>query len=185
MTLKEKVQRRQAIIAAIKAEPWITREEMAKRFGVGPDLIRALVHKHRLLHQPKPRPPIRKYHHGTDTPEYASWYSMIERCTNTKRAAWKYYGGANPPVLVCERWRDFRNFRADMGPRPKGTSLGRYEDSGNYEPGNCAWQTSKEQGIEKGKKLRKKPLPDVLTAMRAGLERWRKERRGTKAVSRG
>jgi len=51
-------------------------------------------------------------------------------------------------VTVCERWRTFDNFLADLGERPEGTSLGRFADVGNYEPGNCAWQTKKEQASE-------------------------------------
>jgi hypothetical protein len=52
------------------------------------------------------------------SPEYQSWGSMVKRCTNPKHKDWPHYGGANPPVTVCERWRDFRNFLADMGERP-------------------------------------------------------------------
>ena len=33
-----------------------------------------------------------------------------------------------------------------MGERPGGTTLGRIGDKGNYEPGNCQWQTNEEQG---------------------------------------
>lgn len=42
----------------------------------------------------------------------------------------------------------FENFLADMGSRPEGTTLGRFGDIGNYEPGNCEWQTPKQQGAE-------------------------------------
>jgi len=48
----------------------------------------------------------------------------------------------------------FIHFLADMGERPSSKhSLGRYLDVGNYELGNCAWQTRAEQEAEKkGKK---------------------------------
>jgi hypothetical protein len=85
-------------------------------------------------------------------PTYISWNSMIQRCTNLNHEGWIYYGGATPPVKVCERWRTFENFLADMGERPAGTSLGRLGDVGNYEPENCAWQTTKEQGAERRSK---------------------------------
>lgn len=52
---------------------------------------------------------------------------------------------ASSNVTVCARWNDFQLFLADMGERPKGTTLGRFNDLGNYEPGNCAWQTVSEQ----------------------------------------
>jgi hypothetical protein len=60
------------------------------------------------------------------------------------------YGGSG--VTVCERWLTFENFLADMGVRPEGTTLGRNLDMGNYEPGNCFWQTSKEQALAKRNK---------------------------------
>lgn len=71
---------------------------------------------------------------------------MIQRCTNQKSQAWKRYGARG--ISVCERWRKFENFLADMGLRPKGTSLGRYLDVGNYEPRNCQWMTRGEQSAE-------------------------------------
>jgi hypothetical protein len=83
---------------------------------------------------------------------YTSWNHTKARCTNPKHKNWKLYGGANPPVTICERWLDFRNFLADMGDRPLGTTLGRFGDVGNYEPGNCAWQTPKEQASNRRNK---------------------------------
>lgn len=48
-------------------------------------------------------------------------------------------------VDVCVRWHKFENFLSDMGERPEGTTLGRFGDVGNYEPGNCKWMTWAEQ----------------------------------------
>jgi hypothetical protein len=90
------------------------------------------------------------YSGSKQSPTYKSWSSMIQRCTNPNKDNYPCYGGAG--VTVCDRWKSFENFLADMGPRPAGTTLGRFWDSGNYEPGNCAWQTSAEQGFEKSKK---------------------------------
>jgi hypothetical protein len=92
-----------------------------------------------------------KHGHATsvmgETPTHISWAGMIQRCTDSNRNRWSVYGGAG--VKVCDRWLDFRNFLADMGERPEGTTLGRFSDVGNYEPGNCEWQTPKQQGVEK------------------------------------
>lgn len=77
----------------------------------------------------------------------------MQRCYNPKNEHYGYYGGAG--VTVCDRWRGkdgFKNFRADVGRRPVNTSIGRFDDMGNYEPGNCKWMTVKEQKLEQRKK---------------------------------
>jgi hypothetical protein len=75
---------------------------------------------------------------------YNSWRAMIERCTNRRHSTYERYGARG--IIVCERWRQFSSFLADMGDRPVGRSLDRYPDNaGNYEPGNCRWATPKQQ----------------------------------------
>jgi hypothetical protein len=69
--------------------------------------------------------------------------SMKNRCYQPTSKGWRHYGGAG--IKVCDRWLSFSNFLADMGERPDGTTIGRIRDKGDYEPGNCEWQTSMEQ----------------------------------------
>lgn len=81
-------------------------------------------------------------------PEYRAWASMMTRCFNTKNKGFPDYGGRG--ITVCERWRKFENFYADLGQRPgKGYSLERLRNNGHYEPGNVIWATPKQQSRNK------------------------------------
>jgi hypothetical protein len=82
---------------------------------------------------------------GTRT--YGIWNQMKQRCSNANVPNFHLYGGRG--ISVCNRWHQFENFYADMGPCPPGRSLERINNDGNYEPGNCRWATKKEQGRNK------------------------------------
>lgn len=79
--------------------------------------------------------------HGLSrTPLYINWGGMIQRCTNIKDPHFKDYGARG--IKVCDRWRSFENFLADMGPKPTPDhSIERRNNNGNYEPSNCYWGT--------------------------------------------
>lgn len=68
---------------------------------------------------------------------------MHQRCSNPKSPDYKRYGARG--ISVCLRWDKFELFLQDMGRRPEGKTLGRINSDGNYEPGNCEWQTYAEQ----------------------------------------
>lgn len=75
---------------------------------------------------------------------YKSWSGLKSRCLNPSNKAFKDYGGRG--ITVCERWlASFQNFLDDMGIRPEGLTIGRIDNDGNYEPGNCRWETKKQQ----------------------------------------
>lgn len=76
---------------------------------------------------------------------YITWQSMMQRCGDPNADQYPLYGGRG--IKVCDQWRSFEAFLADMGERPPGTTLDRYPNNdGHYEPGNCRWATNKQQG---------------------------------------
>lgn len=80
------------------------------------------------------------------SPEYKVWVGMKQRCCDPRKGNFKYYGGRG--IRICERWLGsdgFANFSSDMGPRPKGLTIDRINNDGNYEPSNCKWSTQSEQ----------------------------------------
>lgn len=87
---------------------------------------------------------------GKPAPEYIIWQGMLSRCRYPKHIEYHNYGGRG--ITVCERWKDFALFYADMGPRPSNKhSIDRIDFNGNYEPSNCRWVDSKEQARNKSR----------------------------------
>jgi hypothetical protein len=68
---------------------------------------------------------------------------MLARCNNPNATNWPRYGGRG--VTVCDRWRKFENFLADMDVPPPGLTLDRKDNNLGYFKENCWWATVSEQ----------------------------------------
>lgn len=87
-------------------------------------------------------------HGKADTRTYSIWCAMKTRCANPNNIAFENYGGRG--ISVCERWeQSYEAFEADMGIVPDQHSIEREDNKKGYEPGNCVWATSTEQGQNK------------------------------------
>lgn len=73
---------------------------------------------------------------------------MRARCRSVTNPAYPHYGGRG--IKICERWDKFEVFYGDMIPTWKpGLWIDRNDPDGNYEPGNCSWETPREQARNK------------------------------------
>jgi len=82
---------------------------------------------------------------GSRSPTWSAWRSMIQRCCYPSQQSYPRYGGRG--ITICDQWRhSFEAFLTDMGEKPgPDFSLGRIDNDGNYEPGNCRWETAEQQ----------------------------------------
>ena len=93
---------------------------------------------------------------------------MMSRCTNQAHPRWADWGGRG--ITVCESWRDFASFLADMGERPAGTTLDRIDNDGDYVPTNCRWATAVEQNRNKrSTKLTRAKVLEIRDLLADGL----------------
>jgi hypothetical protein len=95
---------------------------------------------------------------GRTTSEYDAYRNARARCNNPKSDRYRYYGGRGVKFLFAS----FGQFFAELGLRPKGTTVDRKDNNGHYKPGNVRWVTMEEQNKNKRAPNGKKISADVL-----------------------
>lgn len=87
--------------------------------------------------------------HGLrSNPVYIIWQAIKARTLNPKNKDYVDYGGRG--ITICDEWKKSpKAFIQYMGPRPKGYTIERINNDGNYEPGNVRWSSRIEQNRNK------------------------------------
>ena len=89
-------------------------------------------------------------HGGAKTRLFKIWIDMKSRCYYESNTRFNRYGGRG--ISVCKEWDEsfstFRDWALQHGYQDD-LSIDRINVDGNYEPSNCRWATSKQQGRNK------------------------------------
>lgn len=83
--------------------------------------------------------------HGmTKTSEFDIWSGMRKRARSVGDKYYPRYGAKG--IGMSDEWFDsFEKFYMDMGPRPKGCSVDRIDNSKGYSKENCRWASFNQQ----------------------------------------
>lgn len=109
-----------------------------------------------------------KVTHGmTRTRPYRIWRNMRSRCENPNVSCFVDYGAKG--IAVCERWKTFENFYADMGSPPAGMTLDRIDNEKGYEPDNCRWATPRQQAENRRYCTSASDLREILGLKESGV----------------
>lgn len=76
---------------------------------------------------------------------YMVFANMRQRCNNSTNHAFRNYGGRG--ITIDPRWDCFKQFLADMSPRPDGCVIDRIDNDKGYSPENCRWVTVQQNNL--------------------------------------
>ena len=82
-------------------------------------------------------------HKKSQTLTYRVWQDIKDRCLNPKHHSYKNYGGRG--IKLQKSWLKFENFLKDMGKKPYGLSIDRFNNNKGYYKKNCQWATKHTQ----------------------------------------
>lgn len=103
---------------------------------------------------------------------------MLRRCTDRKHPMYEHYFElpcSDGSFGVCQHWRSFPNFLADVGERPnRNRTLDRIERDIGYQPGNIRWATGLQQAHNRDD-TGGRYLTHPLTGERLRLNAWAKK----------
>lgn len=109
----------------------------------------------------------RKTHGMSRTKTYVIWSSMISRCTFKTDTNYKHYGARG--IAVCDRWKKFEDFFADMGECPPEYSIERVDVNKNYCAENCKWIPAKDQRLNTRRSIPKEKVEEIKRLRSEGV----------------
>ena len=81
-------------------------------------------------------------HNMSGSKTYKIWENIVSRTTCESHKSYCNYGGRG--ITMCEEWRDFRNFYADIGELKDGFDIDRIDNDKGYYKDNCRIVTRSE-----------------------------------------